>query len=182
MTIRPGTAATGTAVAAAGTAAVVHGYMFVKESVQFTHPRTLRMLEVPDEHAGAVRLWAYHQGVYNLLLGATAAAGGALLLTGSRVPGGTLLAAAATSMTVAAAALLAADPRPERIPGFLAQAAPALTALTAIVASRPLRRRCVREEGEGAALCLAEPPGGQAGGQSGRAGSRVKRRDRSIVL
>jgi putative membrane protein len=135
MTNRLAPAATTVAATAAATAAVVHSYMFVKESLQFSRPQTLRMLEVPVEDAGAVRLWAFHQGVYNLLLGATATAGGTLLLTGFRVAGSTLLAAAAVSMTAAAAALLAADPRPQRIPGFLAQAAPALTALIALAAA-----------------------------------------------
>jgi putative membrane protein len=121
--------------AAAGTvAAVVHGWMFLQESVLFTRPATQRMLEVAPQHASAVRLWAYHQGVYNLLLGLTALAGAGGLLIGAAPVAQTMIVTAGVSMVVAAVALLLVDPRRRRLPGFLAQALPALVALTCLVA------------------------------------------------
>jgi putative membrane protein len=120
--------AAATGLAAAG----MHAYIFTLESVRFSRTATLRMLEVQPQHADAVRLWAYHQGVYNLLLALTAAAGAALALTGDPLPGRTLLWASSTTMVVAALALLLADRRPARVPGFLAQAVPPLLTIAAL--------------------------------------------------
>jgi putative membrane protein len=127
-----------TAVALAGAAAAglvaaaTHAYMFVRESVLFQRPSTLSMLEVPPDQAAVVRLWAYHQGVYNLLLGAMAAIGAIEVLIGALDVGRTLLFASAAAMTVAATALLGVDRRRERVPGFVAQALPAFACLVAL--------------------------------------------------
>lgn len=113
-------------------AAAMHTYIFTMESVRFSRTATLHMLEIQPQHADAVRLWAYHQGVYNLLLALTATIGAALALTGETVPGRTLLLASSTTMVIAALALLLADRRTARIPGFLAQAIPPLLTIAAL--------------------------------------------------
>lgn len=122
------------AAVAASTAAAVHGFMFTVESVLYGRPGALRMLEIAAAHASAVRLWAFHQGVYNLVLGATSAAGVIALAVGATTAGRTLLLAANTAMVVAALALIGVDRRPARVPGFLAQALPATICLLALAA------------------------------------------------
>lgn len=113
-------------------AAAMHAYIFTMESVRFGRTATLRMLGVQPQHADAVRLWAFHQGVYNLLLALTAAAGAALVVTGEVLPGRTLLWASSITMVIAALALLLADRRAARVPGFLAQAVPPLLTIAAL--------------------------------------------------
>ncbi|MFG1608701.1 DUF1304 family protein [Actinoplanes sp. NPDC049265] len=125
----PGAIAAGASLVAAA----LHGYIFARESLLFSRPSTQRMFEVAAADVPAVRLWAFHQGVYNLLLGTTALAGAAATVIGATTTGATLITASALSMIVAAAALLAADRRRARLPGFLTQAVPAATALLAIV-------------------------------------------------
>lgn len=120
------------AVAALLVAPTLHLYVFVHESILFSRPATLRMLEVEPQHAPAVRLWAFHQGVYNALLAAVAVAGAVALLIGYRQVGATLMVASGGSMVVAAAALLLADRRRARVPGFIAQAVPAAVALVLV--------------------------------------------------
>ncbi|MEN0084380.1 MAG: DUF1304 family protein [Leifsonia sp.] len=110
-------------------AAALHLYVFVQESILFSRPATQRMFEVSPEHAAAVRLWAYHQGVYNALLAGVAIAGAVLLLGGDRSASVALIAASAVCMILAALALLLADARRARVTGFVAQAAPAAVAL-----------------------------------------------------
>lgn len=116
-------------------AAVMHWYMFIQESVLFPRrPETQRMFDVAPAEMPAVRLWAFHQGVYNFLLGTIGATGSMLLLTGHAVAGTALLIAAATSMVCAAGALLAVDRRRQRLTGFAAQALPAIVALVMLLA------------------------------------------------
>ena len=121
-------------VAASTVAAVMHGWIFIQESVLFTRPATQRMLEVAPQHASAVRLWAYHQGIYNLLLALTALVGAVEIVIGAVLIAQTMIITSSVSMVVAAVALLLIDPRRGRLPGFLAQALPALIALTCLVA------------------------------------------------
>lgn len=121
-----------TAVAAAAVAAALHAFMFARESLMFSRPSTQQMLEVAAADVPAVRLWALHQGVYNLLLGGTALAGAVAVVAGSTRVGATLLTASGIFMLVAAAALMAVDRRRARVPGFLAQAVPAAIVLLAI--------------------------------------------------
>ncbi|MFI5916560.1 DUF1304 domain-containing protein [Dactylosporangium sp. NPDC051541] len=113
-------------------AAAMHGYVFVRESVLFSRSSTRRMFEVAPEHAGAIRLWAFHQGVYNLLLGTTALVGAIALLAGASTIGVTLIVAAGVFMIVAAVTLVVADPRRVRVPGLFAQALPPSVALVAL--------------------------------------------------
>ncbi|RIX30004.1 DUF1304 family protein [Amnibacterium setariae] len=115
-------------------AAASHAGMFVVESLLFGRDGTRRMLEVPEAHAEAVRLWAHHQGVYNLLLAAIAAAGLVALALGSTTVAQSLLLASGSAMVAAALALLAVDRRRERVPGFLAQALPAVACVVALSA------------------------------------------------
>ena len=63
-------------VAASLVAAAAHGYIFFRESVLFTRPSTVRMFDVPAEHAAAVKMRAFHLGIYNLLLGTTICSSG----------------------------------------------------------------------------------------------------------
>jgi putative membrane protein len=121
------------AVAAAALAASAHLFIFVSESILFSRSSTLRMLEVQPADAGAVRLWAFHQGVYNALLAALAVAGAVALVVGGVTVGRTMLGAAFGMMAVAAAALLIADRRRARVPGFLAQAVPAVGGIVAVL-------------------------------------------------
>lgn len=120
---------------AVSVAAATHGYVFVRESLLFSRPSTRRMFEVTPEHAGAIRLWAFHQGVYNLLLGTTALVGAIALLSGASIVGDTLIVAASLSMITAAVTLLLADPRRLRVPGVFAQALPPFVALVALALS-----------------------------------------------
>lgn len=115
-------------------AAAMHWWMFAQESVLFPRrPGTQRMLDVAPGAVPAVRLWAFHQGVYNFLLGAIGVAGSLLLLASQAAIGATLLVAAAVSMIAAAGALLAVDCRRQRLPGFAAQALPAVIALITLL-------------------------------------------------
>ncbi|MCY1695082.1 DUF1304 family protein [Curtobacterium sp. SL109] len=116
-------------------AAAMHWWMFVQESILFAqHSETQRMLGVAPAAVPAVRLWAFHQGVYNFLLGAVGATGSLFLLAGCAANGTALFVAAAVSMIAAAGALLAVDRRRQRLPGFAAQAIPAISALIALLA------------------------------------------------
>jgi putative membrane protein len=122
------------AAAAAGTAAAaVHAYVFARESLLFHRRSTQQMFDIAPGHADAVQLWAFHQGIYNALLGTTSLVGALALLLGARTVGSTLIVASSATMIIAAIALVAADPRPARLPGFLAQAAPAVAAMTAVL-------------------------------------------------
>jgi putative membrane protein len=113
-------------------AAALLGYVFVRESLLFDQPSTRRMFEVAPEQAGAIRLRAFHQGVYNLLVGTTALVGAIALLDGATTVGITLIVAAGSFMVIAAIALVVADPRRGRIPGLFAQALPPAVALFAL--------------------------------------------------
>ncbi|MCE0762442.1 DUF1304 domain-containing protein [Pseudonocardia kujensis] len=110
-------------------AAGLHLWMFILESVLFGRPTVHRMLEVRAEHVRAVRPWAFHQGVYNLVLATTAIAGLVALLLGRDGPGRILVMAACAGMLLAGVALFVFDPRLARLPGMLAQALPALVAV-----------------------------------------------------
>jgi putative membrane protein len=128
-----GPVATAVLVVAGLVAAGVHLWIFVLESVLFGRPGVLRMFEVGAEHAPAVRPWAFHQGVYNLLLAGGLLVGLAVGLGGQPVAGRLLVAVAAGSMVAAGVALMAFDPRRERLAGFATQCLPAGAALLAAI-------------------------------------------------
>jgi putative membrane protein len=114
-------------------AAGVHLWIFALESVLFGRAPVRRMFEVGEEHAAAVRPWAFHQGVYNLLLAGGLLTGLGVALTGPPGAGRLLVAMAAGSMVVAGLALAAIDRRRERLAGLAAQCLPAAVALLAAV-------------------------------------------------
>ena len=69
-------------------AALLHGYIFVLESVRWTNPRTWKTFNVPSqEQAEVLKPMAYNQGFYNLFLGVGAAFGLILYWSGSEVAG-----------------------------------------------------------------------------------------------
>jgi putative membrane protein len=53
----------------AGLAAVLHVYIFVLESLQWTEPRTRATFGTTLESAEATKELAFNQGFYNLFLG-----------------------------------------------------------------------------------------------------------------
>lgn len=116
-----------------GVAAVVHVYIFVLESLRWTHPATRRAFGVRSAHEAEVtKPLAVNQGFYNLFLAVGAAAGITAVALGHEAVGMALIALAAGSMAAAAAVLLAT--RPAMWQGAAIQgASPALgTALVAI--------------------------------------------------
>jgi putative membrane protein len=124
--------ASSAAVGAAAVAAGMHAYIFARESLLFSRPSTRQMLEVDKAHAEAIRLWAFHQGVYNALLAAISVAGILSAVLDVGLVATTLLTTSSVAMIVAALTLLVADPRRARLPGCLAQAAPPLIVLAAL--------------------------------------------------
>ncbi|MFC5789918.1 DUF1304 domain-containing protein [Agromyces tardus] len=87
-------------------AALLHGYIFVLESVRWTNPRTWKTFNVPSqEQAEVLKPMAYNQGFYNLFLGVGAAFGLILYWSGSEVVGLTLVLFTTACMVLAAAVL-----------------------------------------------------------------------------
>lgn len=71
------------AVVFAGLAALLHVYIFVMESVQWTQPRIWRRFGVRDQAtAESIKPMAYNQGFYNLFLAIGAIVGIALVWIG----------------------------------------------------------------------------------------------------
>lgn len=88
-------------------AALLHGYIFVMESLWWRRPSIWRRFGLRDqETAETVAPMAYNQGFYNLFLGVGAAVGLALFLTGSETAGRTLVLFTTASMALAAVVLL----------------------------------------------------------------------------
>ncbi len=100
------------ATAAAALAALLHVYIFVMESVQWSQPRIWRRFGVPDQDAADItRPMAFNQGFYNLFLAIGATLGIVLFAAGgpdtvADVAGRTLLLFSLGSMTAAALVLL----------------------------------------------------------------------------
>ncbi|MFT4136849.1 DUF1304 domain-containing protein [Microbacterium sp.] len=98
--------------AAAALAALLHVYIFVMESVQWSQPRIWRRFGVADQDAAdSVRPMAFNQGFYNLFLAIGAVLGLVLFAAGAPdtvadVAGRTLLLFSLGSMTAAALVLL----------------------------------------------------------------------------
>ena len=93
-------------------AALLHGYIFLLESVRWTHPRTWRIFGVPNqEQAEILKPMAYNQGFYNLFLGLGAALGLILFWSGAEVPGLTLMLFTTACMVLAAAVLVTSGVR-----------------------------------------------------------------------
>jgi putative membrane protein len=101
-------------------AALIHVYIFVMESVQWTTPRVWRRFGVPDQQsADTIRPMAYNQGFYNLFLAIGALLGLVLLWAGgpgsapdvADVAGRTLALFALGSMVAASLVLLTSGAR-----------------------------------------------------------------------
>ncbi|MFT4230686.1 MAG: DUF1304 domain-containing protein [Microbacterium sp.] len=101
----------------AALAALLHVYIFVMESVQWTQPRIWRRFGVVSQEAAeTTKPMAYNQGFYNLFLAIGAAIGIALSWVGDAgtaadVAGRTLVLFCLGSMVAAALVLLTTDMR-----------------------------------------------------------------------
>ena len=95
------------ATIAAALAALLHVYIFVMESIQWTQPRVWRRFGVPDQaSADTVKPMAYNQGFYNLFLAIGAVIGLALFWAGD--PGSTASVAGRTLVLFSVGSMLAA--------------------------------------------------------------------------
>ncbi|MDE0545251.1 DUF1304 domain-containing protein [Microbacterium sp. C7(2022)] len=96
----------------AALAALLHVYIFVLESVQWSQPKTWKRFGVPSQEAADItRPMAYNQGFYNLFLAIGTVIGLALFLVGAEattadVAGRTLVLFSLGSMTAAALVLM----------------------------------------------------------------------------
>ena len=93
----------------AGLAALIHVYIFVLESVRWTHPSTRRVFGMSAESAEATRPMAFNQGFYNLFLAIVSVVGIVLLSIGASAPGVALMLAGTGSMLAAALVLILSD-------------------------------------------------------------------------
>ena len=95
------------ATTAAALAALLHVYIFVMESIQWTQPRIWRRFGVTDQAAAdTVKPMAYNQGFYNLFLAIGVVIGLALFWAGGpETAGRTLVLFSAGSMLAAALVL-----------------------------------------------------------------------------
>jgi len=91
-------------------AAVLHGFIFLLESVWWTRPSTWRRFGLTSQaDANTTRPMAYNQGFYNLFLGVGAALGLFLYFTGEADAGAVLVLFCCGSMVLAAIVLLSTD-------------------------------------------------------------------------
>ena len=87
-------------------AALLHGYIFLMESVWWTRPSTWKRFGVADQAtADTIRPMAYNQGFYNLFLGIGAALGLVLYWAGATAAGAALVLFTTACMVLAAAVL-----------------------------------------------------------------------------
>ncbi|MFT4220465.1 MAG: DUF1304 domain-containing protein [Microbacterium sp.] len=95
------------ATAFAALAALLHVYIFVMESVQWTQPRIWKRFGVAtQEQAETTKPMAYNQGFYNLFLAIGAIIGIALFWAGAAVAGRALVLFSLGCMVAAALVLL----------------------------------------------------------------------------
>lgn len=88
-------------------AALLHGYIFVMESVTWTSPRTRAVFGTTEDEAQTTKLLAFNQGFYNLFLGIVTVVGVVAVFTGATSVGVALVFAGVGSMLAAAVVLLA---------------------------------------------------------------------------
>ena len=94
----------------AGLAAVLHVYIFVLESLQWTAPRTRATFGTTLESAEATKELAFNQGFYNLFLAIVTGVGIGFTIAGGTPVGAALLLAGTGSMLAAATVLLVSSP------------------------------------------------------------------------
>jgi putative membrane protein len=94
----------------AGLAAVLHVYIFVLESLQWTAPRTRATFGTTLEAAEATKELAFNQGFYNLFLAIVTGVGIGFTISGGTPVGAALLLAGTGSMLAAATVLLVSSP------------------------------------------------------------------------
>ncbi|MDT5126822.1 MAG: putative rane protein [Mycobacterium sp.] len=94
----------------AGLAAVLHVYIFVLESLQWTAPRTRATFGTTLEEAEATKELAFNQGFYNLFLAIVTGIGVGFTISGGTRVGAALVLAGVGSMLAAAVVLLASSP------------------------------------------------------------------------
>lgn len=110
-----------------GIAALIHGYIFWLESINWTSPRTRAVFGMTEDDAQTTRGLAFNQGFYNLFLAVEVAAGIAVYAVGFTLAGAVLVFAGAASMVLAGIVLLASSPGKAR--AALIQLLPALVGL-----------------------------------------------------
>lgn len=88
-------------------AALLHGYIFVMESLTWTSPRTRAVFGTTEDEAQTTKLLAFNQGFYNLFLGIVTVVGVVAAFTGATSVGVALVFAGIGSMLAAAVVLLA---------------------------------------------------------------------------
>lgn len=92
-------------------AAVLHGYIFLMESVWWTRPAIWKRFGLANQtDADTTRMLAYNQGFYNLFLGLGAAIGLVLFFTGATAAGAALIFFTTGSMVLAAVVLTTSGP------------------------------------------------------------------------
>jgi putative membrane protein len=94
----------------AGLAAVLHVYIFVLESFQWTAPRTRATFGTTLEEAETTKLLAFNQGFYNLFLAIVTVVGVVWMSSGGILVGAALVFAGVGSMLAAALVLVASSP------------------------------------------------------------------------
>ncbi|GAA5148918.1 DUF1304 domain-containing protein [Microbacterium pseudoresistens] len=93
----------------AALAALLHVYIFVLESIRWTHPSTRRVFGISEADAEVTKPLAFNQGFYNLFLAVAAGAGAVCILAGATVVGVTLALAGTVMMLAAALVLVLSD-------------------------------------------------------------------------
>ena len=93
----------------AGLAALLHGYIFVMESLTWTTPRTRAVFGTTAEEAQTTKMLAFNQGFYNLFLAIVTIAGIAAIVLGHKAVGAALVFAGIGSMLAAAVVLIASS-------------------------------------------------------------------------
>ncbi|HEY1442214.1 MAG TPA: DUF1304 domain-containing protein [Mycobacterium sp.] len=94
----------------AALAALLHVYIFVLESVRWTHPSTRRIFGTTAEDAEVTKPLAFNQGFYNLFLAVVSGIGIAAVAMGHNAVGAALVFAGVGSMAAAAIVLLLSSP------------------------------------------------------------------------
>lgn len=98
----------------AGLAALIHVYIFVLESVQWTAPATRKTFGTSAEEAEATKEMAYNQGFYNLFLAIVTVTGIVLIALDQTAAGAALVFAGAGSMVAAGLVLITSSPSKAR--------------------------------------------------------------------